>query len=342
LWSTSFGSITDDAPCSPGLVVSEQTGQLFISGAISGVTNFGPGVGILGTPGVDVTFILCLNSSTGRFLWARGYLYEESSQPNVALTALPNGAIFAAATYDNMVNVGNGNIFSNGGDDIIVWCMDTNGILLWSHGFGGSSIDQSAAAVSTSDGLIIFTGFVFGPSVYFGGDVLPAIDATTFLVVFDSDGNHVWSNTYPQVFPPVVLAGNQAKSMALNRASNLLLMGGEFFAPSDFGGSTLMFPFALEASGLFMAKFQVSEMAAPVGTTVSSNETNPSSSSCPLGTLKCPCKDGLCDTGLECGDVSNVCVVPLMISSAPASTHASSFLLLLLVSSVLVSFLLLS
>lgn len=81
--------------------------------------------------------------------WQRSYGGLGSEQGHGVCATTDGGAIVVGSTGS----------FGNGGGDIYVMALDIDGTRLWSHSYGGASVDQGWAVRSLGDGGAIVAGF---------------------------------------------------------------------------------------------------------------------------------------------------------------------------------------
>lgn len=98
--------------------------------------------------------------------------------------------------------------------DAFLRCHNTAGNRLWTKQFGTAFEDQAMAVTSDSQGNLVVVGFTGGPlfGTSQGGD-----DA--FVVVFDSNGNTIWSNQFGTSL------GDHAQAVAVDASGNIIVVG---------------------------------------------------------------------------------------------------------------------
>lgn len=120
----------------------------------------------------------------------------------------------------------------------------------WSQSFG--DVDYQAGYDVTADGAgdVIMTG-AFQGSVDFGGGLLTSAGGhDIFLVKFDKNGYHEWS----QRFGDADEQGTYAVAVTADRDGNIIITG-QFQGTMDFGGGTLT---CSGSDDIFLAKFDPS------------------------------------------------------------------------------------
>ena len=237
IWSRSFvGSIW--GPCRNAAI--DQNDNIFITDYFQGSLDFGGGPLI--SAGNHDIYVAKFDSS-GQHLWSNRF-GDSESQYVMHITADNSGNVIIVGSFGSTVDFGGGSLTSAGLTDIYIAKFDTDGMHIWSQRFGDAD-EQNAIYVQTDySGNIFVTGWMLGP-VDFGGGPLPFAGwYDTYLVKFDSDGNHLWSNGFGD--SDIQLG----RCIALESTGNVIL-GGDFTGTVDFGGV----PLAANADNMFMAKF---------------------------------------------------------------------------------------
>src|SRR5690606_846356 len=108
-------------------------------------------------PGLDAV-VWKLNSD-GNIDWA----YQVNGIAGIAETIdyYPSGRLYVTGRYGGFLDfeVTNSNMtYSNGGEDIFVFTLDTAASLGWYHSFGGSKADRPFGASLDASGNIYITG----------------------------------------------------------------------------------------------------------------------------------------------------------------------------------------
>ena len=133
-------------------------------------------------------FALKLNSN-GDKVWATTFGGSDDDMGQTILQK-SDGTIFVIGSTSSQ----DGDITSNqGGIDIMVAKLDTNGNKIWVKTYGGPGSESASSAVLDSDGGIVFTSSTNSA----GGDV-PSIRGweDIFVMKIDGNGDKVWAKTY--------------------------------------------------------------------------------------------------------------------------------------------------
>jgi uncharacterized protein (AIM24 family) len=240
LWSQSFG----DASEQWGIRVAfDPSGNVVITGFFRGTVNFGGGP--LTSAGSRDIFLTKYDTN-GNHLWSQSF-GDTSTQIGSSVAFDPSGNVVMTGSFVGTVDFGGGSLTSAGGYDIFLAKFDSAGNHIWSQGFGDASIEQYSTSVAFDPSEnVILTGFFEG-TVDFGGGLLTSAGGyDIFLAKFDSDGNHLWSQSFGDSSDI-----QRGSSVAFDSSGNVI-MSGDFQGTVDFGGGSLT-----SAGGydIFLAKF---------------------------------------------------------------------------------------
>lgn len=163
-------------------------------------------------------------SSTGTVSYAAGYgSAGDQSVDRVGMDA--NSNVCAGGSFEGTINLGGGNLTSNGAD-VFLGCLDSNGGHLWSGSFGDAAV-QDVDDVAIGPDRIFVTGS-FSGTVDFGGGPVTATGVDGFWVELDLSGNHQRSNITGDA------ADEWIRAVGLGNAGQVY-MAGEFDGSVDFG-----------------------------------------------------------------------------------------------------------
>ncbi|WP_438038944.1 hypothetical protein [Sorangium sp. So ce128] len=134
--------------------------------------------------------------------WARGY--GGPGQDNgLSIVSDASGNYYVSGDFEGTIDFGAGPLTSAGESDIFLLKLDPSGSVIWSRRFGTEFEDESATMTIDASGNIFLAG-LYGGYVYpwepgpdFGGNPITAAEgAALFMVQFDPEGNHIWSNGF--------------------------------------------------------------------------------------------------------------------------------------------------
>ncbi|MBL4656405.1 MAG: T9SS type A sorting domain-containing protein [Flavobacteriales bacterium] len=238
IWATSFGGNTNDQ--GSGLT-TDSAGNVFVSGRMSGASDFDPGVGttVLNSNG-SYDFFLAKFSSLGDFHWAFNIGGPDvdlckaiaSDGFNVYLT----GYIRDSADFDPSASTAM--LTTTGGYDIFLAKYDSSGNYLWAFNIGGTAVefDIGNGLVADKYGHIYMTGSFQNSADFDPGPGMASLTTIGgndgFLAKYDGMGNYVWAFNYGSTM-------NAGGSDIGLDASNYIYLLGDFEGLADFDPDTV-------------------------------------------------------------------------------------------------------
>ncbi len=185
--------------CNTGGMVTDRAGNLYV------LVSSDSGRATIDTfsllnplaPSQPAVFLMKL-SPAGHALWVKtiGQVYFNTSNC-VAIDGADN--VYVTSEYPvGSLTLGSVVLSNWGiGDNVFVAKYDTSGNVIWAKGFGGSSIEFSAAITSSAKGDVYFTGSSYSDSMSIGTtklyDTMNGGHPITFLAKLDSSGNPLWA-----------------------------------------------------------------------------------------------------------------------------------------------------
>ncbi len=225
LWSKRFGQV--DNQTSSG-VATDSTGNVFLTGALSGTADFGGGL-LISAGGPDV-FIVKLDPN-GNHLWSKR-AGSTSFQIATSITTDAMGNALVTGYFAQSIDFGGGPLPSAGGSDAFLVKLDSAGNHVFSKRFGDAGGQLGSSVVADPTGAVLLTG-VFSGSVDFGsGPFFSAGGNDAFVVKLDEMGGHIWTRTFGDA------ADQGGAGVATDAAANVLLIGLTSGA-IDLGGGPL-------------------------------------------------------------------------------------------------------
>jgi hypothetical protein len=221
--------------------VLDPSGNIYILGNFTGVTDFDPGDGTFNmtATGTQELFVTKLDPS-GNFLWANKFTSQSSSSYSSAgdLTVDSSGNVFVAGAFTSDVDLNPGldtaTVTSAGQVDMFFVKLDSSGAYIWGKRIGGAFNEYVFAIAADSSGNSYYSGCFtytvdFDPGAgYFGMSELAGNGYTdAYITKLDSSGSFVWAKQ---------LAGNNggcAYGMSIDPSGNLLQFG-NFSSTVDF------------------------------------------------------------------------------------------------------------
>lgn len=232
LWAKSMGGIGGDIGY--GIEVDD-FGNVYSTGFFRDTVDFDPGPGVfnLYAAGIRDVFIQKLDSA-GNFLWAKN-IGGVSGDEGFSMTLGNSGSIYVTGLFSGMVdfdpNSGTSILSSQGGSDIFLLKLDSNGNFLWAKGMGEADDDIGYSIAVDKNENIYSTG-------YFSGivDFDPGVDSThlkakgesdIFIQKLDPNGNFVWVKSMGGIKTDV------GESISVDDNSNVYTTG-RFIGTVDF------------------------------------------------------------------------------------------------------------
>jgi hypothetical protein len=225
LWSMAFGDAADQIGYSAAI---DSSGNIFVTGDLSGPTDFGGGS--LPCAGGRDIFLARFGADSNHH-WSMCF-GDGSDQTGSHVATDGSGNILITGWFEGAVNFGGGSLSNLGGKDMFLAKFDTVGKYLWAQCFG-SKFDQAGNSIA-ADGAdnVVVTGFFEGSVDFGGGFLASAGGRDMFLARFDAAGNHLWSQGFGDVLD------QSGASVALNSAGDIVVTG--YFEESvDFGSGPL-------------------------------------------------------------------------------------------------------
>lgn len=169
--------------------------------------------------------------------------YSTSYMDRVTSLALDgSGNVFIAGHFQNAINFGGADHYSEGEADIFLAKFDPYGNYLWSLRMGGAYSDEGNSVAADFSGNVYITGGFRGSVNFGGGDLTSSSewDTDIFLAKYDANGQYLWSKG-------TLSSGSFGKAITVDSNGNILLTG--YFA----GGTYFDYNY-LNDSGILLAK----------------------------------------------------------------------------------------
>ena len=228
LWSKRFGDASDQAGA--GVVVSG-TGQIWLTGGITGDVDFGGGLLTSADPLGDA--FLASFGPGGAFVSAKRFGGAQA-QRATALAIGANGDLYLGGVFDGIFDLGCGSLASGGSGDIFVGRLDAAGACIYAKRFGDAST-QELLALAPDPSHNVFLGGRFKGTVNFGGAPLtmPATTFGAFTAKLDGAGGHVFSTAFGNT-----TLSQETTSVATDLSGNVFVAG-SFSGTLTAGATTL-------------------------------------------------------------------------------------------------------
>ncbi len=128
-------------------------------------------------------------AAQAEIIWEQNFGGSENDFAEQLLPASDGGYIIAGASASSDQDVAS----NNGGDDMWIIKIDTDGNLVWEQNYGGSSNDYAWSAAPVNDGGYVMAGFTLSSDLDVGGN--NGIN-DYWIVKVDSDGDLIWEQNY--------------------------------------------------------------------------------------------------------------------------------------------------
>jgi len=191
-------------------ITTDAIGNVYVTGIYSGTVDFDPGPNVenltsVGSSGSGDIFIQKLDSS-GSFLWAKSMGGAGSFfHFGWAITVDNEGGVYVTGAFEYIVDfdpgVGIFNLTSQGGRDIFIVKLDSNGNFSWANSMGSSALSENGFSISSDVMNNIYVSGNFENTVDFdpsnGVFNLTSLGGSDmFITKLDSAGNLIWAKSF--------------------------------------------------------------------------------------------------------------------------------------------------
>lgn len=219
---------------SEGIAVASNDSSIAVSGAFTGIVDFGDGPLTSSNGGTSSDTFVAKFDSAGNALWSsnygpsRGQHVGADSSGNVIISGYFSGSLDFGSNTPTLT--------SSGTEATFVAKFDSNGTDVWSKSFPYARTWYHGLAISPS-GDVLLAGR-FRNSVNFGGGTLTSAGGSApsgsdvFIAQWDATGAHITSARYGSAEYDI------ATSIAVDSVGDIVLFGGHEIG-IDFGGEPL-------------------------------------------------------------------------------------------------------
>jgi hypothetical protein len=189
LWVKRIGSTDVDAAHA---VAIDGEGNSYVTGVFRATVKFGEEE--LSSVG-DADIYLTKLDPKGKFIWTKTFgAVGEDYGRDLAIDSAGNLVLLAEISYK--VDLGGGELSTNGNRDIVLAKFDSSGNHIWSKSMGNSFDDIAMSVALDSSDNAVFTGS-FEDTVNLGGSDMVAVGRSDmFAAKFDPNGKHIWSKSF--------------------------------------------------------------------------------------------------------------------------------------------------
>jgi len=140
---------------------------------------------------VLLLFAVCICAQEPDWLWAEnaGGIYDDSGQ---AISIDADGNSYVTGYFMEIASFGSFNLTSNGGSDIFIAKMDTNGNWLWAESAGGNNYDKGIGITTDDDGNIYVVGRFIGTASFGSFNIISNGGFDIFIAKMDPNGCWLW------------------------------------------------------------------------------------------------------------------------------------------------------
>ncbi|OYT12178.1 MAG: hypothetical protein B6I18_01585 [Bacteroidetes bacterium 4572_112] len=175
-------------------------GNIIITGYFRETVDFDPGPGVYDITAfwADDIFIQKLDTAGG-LVWVK-HMGNDGGEFGTAVTSDPYGNVVSTGYFGGLIDFDPGpgifNLVSNGGKDIYVQKLSSNGSLLWVKQIGGYLDDMSRSITMDNEGNLYITGGFSGTVDFDPGIGVASINSAggydIYILKLDSLGEFVW------------------------------------------------------------------------------------------------------------------------------------------------------
>ena len=198
IWAKSMGGTGfDNVYC----ITLDSSGNVYTSGAFSGIVDFDPGAGVanLASAGSSDIFVSKLDSS-GDFVWAKT-MGGTSDDGGNGITVDSSGNLYTSGVFSGTADfdpgAGTSNLTSTGSVNIFVSKLNSNGNFVWAKSIGGTNDDYGFGIALDTSGNV-YTSGAFSGIVDFDPDagisnLASAGGGDIFVSKLNNNGDFVWA-----------------------------------------------------------------------------------------------------------------------------------------------------
>ncbi|MFZ1702781.1 MAG: T9SS type A sorting domain-containing protein [Saprospiraceae bacterium] len=281
-------SLQANSIANPVKAIADSNGDVFVCGNFDGHVDFdpGPSQNILLSTGLTDMFFLKLTSN-GNFIWVKK-IGGSDSESVLDFELDNNGNIISVGQFNQIVDFdpGSGEFFTdhNGGSDIFIHKLSSNGLFLYAAGLGGVGFDAALGVdlAPNQDILVVgrFSNSVdFDPASNFSFNLLSEGSWDGFVLRLSNSGDFVWAKKIGAT------QNDQCSTIDITQNDNIVI-GGVFrttvnfnpnFFPNQFStsnGGADLFHLVLNKDGSYNSHFTVGGLGNEVINKVKSYSIN--------------------------------------------------------------------
>ncbi|QQR90571.1 MAG: hypothetical protein IPJ88_02160 [Myxococcales bacterium] len=186
-WGNSFGSTNVNWNS-----IAARGSLYCAAGTLKAATDFGGG---LITPSGWDLLLVCFDQ-TGNYQWANNYATPSGiGSYGTTIDSSGNVTIAGGKAGNASMDFGGGVVTGPASDPIFVASYTSAGAYRWAHMYSASpsTYEQARRVTSNANDDIIFSGEMYGSVDFGGGPTNYVASSTVFVVMLDTNGNHLYS-----------------------------------------------------------------------------------------------------------------------------------------------------
>ncbi len=243
VWARQFGDAGVQQQAS-SVAVDQTTGEIVLTGSFDGALDF-DGKKVSTSGEADVFLAKLSNDGTG--VWAKRF-GDTQSQYGIRLALDPLGNILLAGQFAGTIDLGAGNVFTNGSGDVFLARFDTAGASSWAKRLEVVAVAQPTGLVSDSAGNVI-VAVETNTNIDPGGGTVVVSAYDTVLAKYSSGGIYQWQKQLGGAgdeYGPSLAADTNNRIVLSFYSNGPLNLGGGALSP---GGGLDIIVSALEPDG---------------------------------------------------------------------------------------------
>ena len=231
VWARQFADPEDQAIRS--LAVDPDNGDIYIFGDFEGTVSFGgePLTAELAEP-VKQDLVIAKFDLYGNPIWSRRF-GDSSTQIAVEMAIDPDGNLVFVGRMYGTIDVGGGTLKAKGGNDILIFKLNSEGNHVWSRLIGGNQPDRAVRLAFDPKANVILTGAFTGKVDFDVGKYIAVGERDAFVTKLDR-------NTGEPTFAMQIggLGDDYGFGVDVDPSGEVIIAG-RFGAPLELGGQEL-------------------------------------------------------------------------------------------------------
>lgn len=226
LWSKRFGGGVIQRTRS---VAVDGDGNVVIIGWYDDMINLG-GDGLVNE--VTIGLFVAKYSSAGDHIWSQ-ISSDEGQVRGYSVAVDGQGSVFITGQFNGTMNLGGGDLISQGDEDFFVVKYSSEGDHIWSQRFGDDQGQFGRSVAVDDEGNVVVMGTFWGTMNLGGEDLVSQGSIDVFVAKFSAAGDHIWSYRFGD---DLSQAGT---SVAVDGEGNVVATG-YFEGTMNLGGDDLV------------------------------------------------------------------------------------------------------